>query len=83
MTAKDIYKNTVKEVKKNRLKKFIKRYIRDLVEVIGIATIITLAWQGIELLLFKETRPNMIDTVIGLCITFLLHDLYKKYLRYI
>lgn len=59
----------------------MKKLIRDWVELLGIATIIVLAWQGLELLFFKEIRPNIVDTIISFLILFLLHYEYKKHIR--
>lgn len=61
--------------------KWIKWYIRNVVELLGIATIIILIWQGVELLIYKEIRPNHIDTIIALVMVFVIHDMYVKYIR--
>lgn len=59
----------------------MKKLIKDWVELIGLATILVLVWQGLELLFFKEIRPSRTDTIIAIPMVFLLHWKYKKYIR--
>ena len=59
----------------------LKCIIREWVELVGIATLLTLIWQGLELIFIEEVKPNMVDTIIAIPIILLLHYEYKKYIR--
>ena len=59
----------------------LKYIIREWVELVGIATLLTLIWQGLELIFIGEVKPNMVDTIIAIPIILLLHYEYKKYIR--
>ena len=59
----------------------LKCIIREWVELVGIATLLTLIWQGLELIFIGEVKPNMVDTIIAIPIILLLHYEYKKYIR--
>lgn len=59
----------------------LKCIIREWVELVGIATLLTLIWQGLELNFIGEVKPNMVDTIIAIPIILLLHYEYKKYIR--
>ena len=56
----------------------IKKIIKEWVEIVGIATIVTFIWQSVELIITNEINPNMVDTIISLPIVLLLHFEYKK-----
>ena len=56
----------------------IKKIIKEWVEIVGIATIVTFIWQSVELIITNEINPNIIDTIISLPIILLLHFEYKK-----
>ena len=55
-----------------------KKIIKEWVEIVGIATIVTFIWQSVELIITNEINPNIIDTIISLPIILLLHFEYKK-----
>ena len=59
----------------------LKYIIREWVELVGIATLLTLIWQGLELIFLREIRPDIVDTIISIPIILLLHYEYKKYIR--
>ena len=59
----------------------LKYIIREWVELVGIATLLTLIWQGLELIFIEEVKPNMVDTIIAIPIILLLHYEYKKCIR--
>lgn len=61
----------------------MKKIIREWVELVGIATLVTLTWQFIELLFIKKTNSNMVDTIVAIPLVLLLHLEYKRYIRYI
>ena len=44
----------------------LKYIIREWVELVGIATLLTLIWQGLELIFLREIRPDIVDTIITL-----------------
>lgn len=69
-----------RELIKNKYIKFLKDYIEIVVEILGIAMLVTFIWQGLELLIIKRINPNMLDTIIAIPITIILHLLYKKYI---
>ena len=56
----------------------IKKIIKEWVEIVGIATIVTFIWQSVELIITNEINSNIIDTIISLPIVLLLHFEYKK-----
>ena len=56
----------------------IKKIIKEWVEIVGIAAIVTFIWQSVELIITNEISPNIIDTIISLPIILLLHFEYKK-----
>ena len=56
----------------------IKKIIKEWVEIVGIAAIVTFIWQSVELIITNEINPNMVDTIISLPIVLLLHFEYKK-----
>lgn len=56
----------------------IKKIIKEWVEIVGIATIVTFIWRSVELIITNEINPNMVDTIISLPIVLLLHFEYKK-----
>lgn len=56
----------------------IKKIIKEWVEIVGIATIVTFIWQSVELIITNEINPNMVDTIISFPIVLLLHFEYKK-----
>ena len=56
----------------------IKKIIKEWVEIVGIATIVTFIWQSVELIITNKINPNMVDTIISLPIVLLLHFEYKK-----
>lgn len=58
-----------------------KYIIREWVELVGIATLLTLIWQGLELIFIGEVKPDTVDTIIAIPIILLLHYEYKKYIR--
>ena len=60
----------------------LKYIIREWVELVGIATLLTLIWQGLELFFIGEVKPNMVDTIIAIPIILLLHYEYKKYIKF-
>lgn len=60
----------------------MKRYIEDIVELLGIAYLVTGIWQGIEMLFIGKINPNVVDTIIAIPIVILLHLGYKKYIKY-
>ena len=60
------------------IKKIIKELIKEWVEIVGIATIVTFIWQSVELIITNEINTNMVDTIISLPIVLLLHFEYKK-----
>lgn len=55
--------------------------ILDIIVFIIINTIVCFGWQGLEILLIGEIRPNDVDTVIGLILTFSLFGNYLKYIK--
>jgi hypothetical protein len=59
----------------------LKYIIREWVELVGIATLLTLIWQGLELIFLRKIRPDIVDTIISIPIILLLHYEYKKYIR--
>ena len=56
----------------------IKKIIKEWVEIVGIAAIVTFIWQSVELIITNEINSNIIDTIISLPIVLLLHFEYKK-----
>ena len=58
------------------------KYIENVIELLGIAYLVTGVWQGIEIILIGEIKPNIIDTIIAIPIVFLLHIGYKKYIKH-
>ena len=56
----------------------IKKIIKEWVEIVGIAAIVTFIWQSVELIITNEINSNIIDTIISLPIILLLHFEYKK-----
>ena len=59
----------------------LKYVIREWIELVGIATLITLIWQGLELFFAREVDPNIVDTIIAIPMIMLLHYEYKKHIR--
>ena len=59
----------------------LKYVIREWIELVGIATLVTLIWQGLELIFIGEVKPDTVDTIIAIPIILLLHYEYKKYIR--
>lgn len=60
---------------------FFKYVIREWIELIGIATLVTFIWQSLELLFIKIINPNIVDTIVAIPIVMLLHYEYKKHIR--
>lgn len=58
-----------------------KYIIREWIELVGIAILITLIWQGLELFFIREVKPSVIDSIIAIPMTLLLHSKYKKHIR--
>lgn len=58
----------------------MKKFIQNYVEVIGISTIVIKIWQGLEILFFKEIKPDIVDTIIAIPIVLILFLEYKKYI---
>ena len=56
------------------------RYIRELLVITGIAAIVTIGWQGIELIILGQITPKKVDSVIGLVLTFSLYGNYKVWI---
>lgn len=59
----------------------IKKLIREWVEIVGIATLITIGWQGIELIFTKNINSNIVDTIVAIPMVLLLHFEYKRTIR--
>ena len=55
------------------------KIILDMVVFIIINTIVCLGWQRLEILLIGEIRPNNVDSIIGLILTFSLFGNYRHY----
>jgi hypothetical protein len=51
----------------------MKKHINFILKLVGIATIVTLSWWGLELLILGEIKPNNIDSVIGVILTYSLY----------
>ena len=58
-----------------------KKAIREWVELVGIATILTFIWQSIELIITKRINSSMVDTIVAIPMVLLLHFEYKKIIR--
>lgn len=56
------------------------RYIRELLVITSIATIVTIAWQGVELIVLGQITPKKVDNVIGIVLTFSLYGNYKVWI---
>lgn len=56
------------------------RYIREVLVITGIATIVTIGWQGLEMIILGEITPNKVDSVIGLILIFSLYSNYKVWI---
>lgn len=74
-------KNYFKRIISNISKEDLKKLYIEMIEIWIIAIIILAVWQGIELLLYNEIRPNMFHTLIAIAIVNYLHFLYKKYIK--
>lgn len=56
----------------------MQKFINESFLVIGIAVIVTLVWQGLELAMSGEIKPNKVDTVIAFILTLSLYFNLKK-----
>lgn len=56
------------------------KFLTNLNEVLilcGIAGLVIVLWQLIELIVLKEIRPNDVDSIIAMILTFSLYGNYK------
>ena len=60
---------------------FFKYITREWIELVGIGILVLYIWQGLEMIFLREIRPNIVDTIISIPITLLLHYEYKKHIR--
>lgn len=61
--------------------KFLNKYLESLLKLFGIGTIVILMWQLLEVSILGEIRPNEIDTIIGIILTFSLYGNLKWFER--
>lgn len=73
--------NYFKRVLSNISEEDLKKLCIEIIETWIIAIFIMKIWQGIELLLYNEVRPNTFHTFVAILMTLYLHFLYKKYVK--
>lgn len=51
--------------------------LNEILVMCGIATLVTLLWQALELVILKEIVPNDVDTIIAIILSVSLYGNYK------
>lgn len=49
------------------------KIINELLKIIGIATLVSVVWQGLELLIVGKIIPDYVDTIIGIILSLSLY----------
>lgn len=60
----------------------MKEYLRSMLELIGIMTLVILIWQLLEKILFGEITPNLVDSIIGTVLSYSIYKNYKNWVKY-
>lgn len=60
----------------------MKEYLRSMLELIGIMTLVILIWQLLEKILFGEITPNLVDSIIGTVLSYSIYKNYKNGVKY-
>lgn len=47
--------------------------IKQILMLMGIFSTVTLVWQALELIVIGQIKPNIIDTIMALILTYFIH----------
>lgn len=59
----------------------MKKYLRLILEIIGIMALVLFIWQLMEKMLIGEVTPNIVDSIIGTILTYSLYFNYKNWIE--
>lgn len=58
----------------------MRAYVRNTLEIIGIAVTVVLAWQFLEEIILGEITPSIVDSIVGGVLAYSLYCNYKHWL---
>jgi hypothetical protein len=63
----------IKQIKKINEVMTMKEHIINFLKLIGIGTVVTLSWEGLEMVMLGAINPNSVDSIVGLILSYSLY----------